>query len=194
VLLTGLGGFTLVQSTWLLVLAQHLRADSLFLTPRRCYVLVALLLGFFAYAAASMSPRGERLRRLSARIPLLTVVVCGGLLIAAFLVRPVHMAQSTAAWAESLWQGPYWEGTWQAVAALALLGLLVPAAPAREAFVVGVPVYAGIVLLLVWGRTPYYVGAHDSAARMAIHFVPLVFFYFGLKFIPLFARREVTAP
>ena len=74
-----------------------------------------------------------------------------------------------------------------ALTALALLGLLAPAPPARWVFVCGVPAYLALILLLVLGRHPYYAGIGDSAVRMAVHLVPLSFFYFGVKFAPLLA-------
>ena len=62
-----------------------------------------------------------------------------------------------------------------------------------EVFVYGVPIYIVLTLLVVYGRDPYRLGPGDSAARMALHVIPMVFFYFGLKFIPLL-RATPAAP
>jgi hypothetical protein len=178
--------YTLASAGWYLVLGRSVPATSMFLTPVRCYAFAALTLALFAYYALSSWPPAARwLRPLNRRAPILAGAAIALLLVAAFVVRPEHMGKSAGAWLSTLWLEPYWEGAWLAIAGLGVLGLWAPAPPARWAFVVGVPGYMGLILLLVWSRSPYYVNIGDSASRMAIHLVPLAFFYLALKFVPL---------
>jgi hypothetical protein len=172
---------------WYLLLGSAVPVGSKFLTPMRCYGLATVTLALFGYYALSSWRPATLLRRLNRHAPLVAAAAIVLALAAAFVVRPEHMATSARAWLLTLWLEPYWEGVWVAIVALAVLGFWAPAPPARWAFVVGVPAYMGLILLLVWGRKPYYVNLGDSASRMAIHLVPLAFFYFALKFAPLLA-------
>ncbi|MBC7975329.1 MAG: hypothetical protein H7138_10110, partial [Myxococcales bacterium] len=174
---------------WYLLLARGVSADSEFLTPNKCLLMASIPVVFAAYVALTGWARIGFLARIDRAAPLIVVVVLVLALIGGFAVRYELMAGSFHAWRACLLWAPYWQGPWEAIIALGLLGLLVPAAPHRALFVVGVPAYFAVILLLVLGRTPYYVGLGDSASRMAIHLVPLAFFYFGLKFIPLLPDR-----
>jgi len=187
--LVPLAGFTLATIGWYLLLASGVSASSEFLTPGRCYLLAGITVAFFAYAALSSWRPFAFLRRWHRYMPALLALVFGLALVAAFALRFHHMQSSAAGWFTCLLQAPYWEGVWEAIIVLALLGLFAPAPPNRWVFVVGIPAYMALILLLVWKRTPYYNGMGDSASRMAIHLVPLALFYFALKYIPLLARK-----
>jgi hypothetical protein len=187
-LLLGLALASLATAGWYLMLSRGVQADSEFLTPNKCYLMAGLPLAFTAYIA--VSGRVAALARVDRVAPWLVVIALVVALIGGFATHGALMYGSLVAWTSCLLEAPYWQGPWEAIIALAALGLLVPAPPNRAIFALGVPAYFAVILLLVLGRTPYYVGLGDSAARMAIHLVPLAFFYFGLKYIPLLDRPK----
>ena len=186
-----------VVAGWYLLLARGVPADNMFLTPTRCLLIAGLVLGFAGYAALARHPRvASGFARFHRWLPAIVAIVFVLALAAAFALRYEHMFRSAYAWLwRSLLHAGYWRSGWRVIALFALVGLLLPAPRARWTFVVGIPAGMAIVLLLVLSRPPYYKGMGDSATRMALHFVPLAYFYFGLKFIPLLgvSQRQVTA-
>jgi hypothetical protein len=193
-LVLGTGAVALGTTAWYAVMASEMLPDSQFLTPMRCYALAGVLLVFSGYVALASWPRLRWLARVNRAMPAIVALACVAGLVAAFALRWTHMASSAQAWLTCLLLAPYWRGVWPVIAGFAVLGLLIPAPPERWVFVVGVPAYLAFILLLVWGREPYYYGIGDSASRMAIHLVPLALFYLGLKYIPLLRREEDHAP
>jgi hypothetical protein len=175
-----------VIAAWYLYLARAVSDESEFLTPNKCYLMAGLPLAFAAYVA--VSPKIAPLARLNTRAPWVVAIAIVLALVAGFETHYDLMYDSASAWLDCLYEAKYWQPTYLFIAGIALAGLLAPAPPNRAVFVVGIPAYFGVILLLVLGRTPYYFGMGDSASRMAIHLVPLAFFYFGLKFVPLVRR------
>jgi hypothetical protein len=156
--------------------------------------MAAIPIAFTAYAGLSAWRPHPWLSRINQRAPIITIGVLALALVLGFATHFELMYSSVDGWFRCLLQAPYWEHTWIAICALAVLALAAPGPPARALFVCGIPAYMAVILLLVLGRTPYYFGMGDSATRMSIHMVPLAFFYFGLKFIPLVAARTPRAP
>jgi hypothetical protein len=193
-ILPSYAGFVLAMVGWYVLLGTEVPMDGKFLTPARCYLMAAIQVALLGYYALAHWRVAAFLQRLNRWAPAVIVVVIAGALVAMFTLRYEHMSTSANAWAQTLWEEPYWEGTWVAIVGLAALGLLAPAPPARWSFVCGIPAYMGLILLLVWSRAPYYVHIGDSASRMAIHLVPLAFFYFALKFVPLLAESALARP
>jgi hypothetical protein len=185
--LAGLLAHAAVVSAWFLTLAASAPPSSDFLTPGKCYLTVAIVAAFVLDVAVLFRWRWRWLAALNRRLPVLIAAVVAASAVLAFVARPDHMWESADACYQNLIVSGFWFGVWPAIGALALLGLLVPAPPARAAFVWGLPVYAALILVLAYGRSPYRLGEGDSAARIAIHLVPACFFYFGIKFLPLLA-------
>jgi hypothetical protein len=186
-ILPGLAVASLAIAGWYLMLARGMSASSEFLTPNKCYLMAGFPLAFTAYVAGSH--RIGLLARVDRAAPGIVAIALVIALIGGFATHWELMAGSLDAWKSCLLWAPYWQGPWEVIVVLALVGLALPAPPNRAIFVVGVPAYFAVILLLVLGRTPYYYGLGDSASRMAIHLVPLAFFYFGLKFVPLLPDR-----
>jgi len=188
-LLPGLLGASVAVFGWYMLLATGASEDSKFLSPTRSYLMACVLLGFTGYVALSRWRWSTPLPWLNRRAPLLVPALFALALALAFALQLDHMRKSAAGWLQCLTVTPYWEHAWVVICGLALLGLAIPGVPFRWMFVCGIPCNMALILLLVLKRTPYYVGMGDSAARMAIHVVPLAFFYFGLKFLPLLAHE-----
>jgi hypothetical protein len=193
-LVVGLGAVAVGTALWYAVMASALPPEATFLTPMRCYVLASVPLVLCGYLALSTLPRLAILDPLNRRIPAIVVLACVAALGAAFALRWDHFVVSADAWRQCMLSTYYWGGAWSAIGGFSVLGLLVPAPPHRWQFVVGIPAYMALILLLVWGRDPYYVGIGDSASRMTIHVVPVIFFYLGLKYFSLFGRQQDHAP
>ena len=178
---------------WFLLAASQASPASEFLTPTRCYAMASVLPVICGYVWLTSSGPFTPLQRLNAHAPALIAIGMTAGLGLAFALRTDHMIASARGWGACLLRAPYWIGAWPVIIVLGLLGLALPAPRGRWPFVVGVPAYLALVLLLVLTRTPYYVGMGDSAARMAIHPVPLAFFYVGLKFVPWLTPRRSEA-
>lgn len=190
----GVVAFAVLTVGWYAVMATGLSPESPFLTPRRCYLVAAVPAGFAAYTLLLLWPRARLLEAVNRRIALVMAIAFAVALACAFALRWDHFATSARGWLGSLRYALYWGVAWWWLAGAVIVGLVVPAPPRRWLFVVGVPAYAALVLLLVWGRDPYYIGIGDSANRMAIHMLPLVFFYLGLKYLALLGRHQDDAP
>ena len=185
-----MAGFAAMILLWYGRLAGAAAADAPFLTPSRCYVMMAAVVAFAVYAA--VSTRVALLARINRVAPVIVAVVTALSLVAAFAVKSPHMLESTGAWLQSLTKLSYWGGTWITLAALAVIALFAPPAPFRAVFVVGATVQLAGIALLGFARPPYYVGLHDSGNRMALHAVLLAFFYLTIKYAPLL--RPASSP
>ncbi|HTE53371.1 MAG TPA: hypothetical protein VK698_21095 [Kofleriaceae bacterium] len=186
-LAAGLAATGAITAAWLLRLAATIPADSDFLTPWRALALSLLVL---APLAGLPLVRHLPRRALAQHLPhaLLAVTVAGvGL---AFVLKPDHMAESVAALATNLLgiRTALWGYVWWVALALAALSLATPPLRVGRPLLVGVAVALLTVILLSFFRPPYRVGLADSASRMSIHFVPLLYFLYAVKFVPLLAR------
>jgi hypothetical protein len=175
---------TAVVAAWYLRLAQIARPDSPFLTPLRCYATIAIMVALVLDLALLSLVRWRWLTALNRWLPAMIAVVVAIALAAAFHAKPDHMTTNLAIWFHNMWDSTYWQGCWAAVAVLAVLSWFVPALPHRAIFVYGAPVYLAITYLVVYARPDFRLAVDDSASRMVIHLVPIVFFYFGVTFVP----------
>jgi hypothetical protein len=172
------GVFTAVLALWYEVLARHVSDEGSFLTPLRCHGIAATLVLAFGWWLAS---HAEWARAINRRLPLVLAIGAVLLLAAAFASRPDHMVRSADVWLENLRSGPYWGFTWYGIPLLLLLALRFDPPPFRAAFVVGIPVFFAIGLVLAYLGPGYRLGTGDSANRMTIHIVPLLFWYLAVK-------------
>ncbi len=184
----GLVVFTVIVAGWFELIASHVSADSLKITPTRVRAVVALLVAFLLWSLASRRPL---LRRIDRFMP--AIVAAGGAvaIAAAFATRPELMLLSVEHWVSNLLEQPLWGWSWAILPVLILFSLLVEPPRFRQAFAVGIPVSLAFVLLLSYyvGR-PYRIGLGDSANRMTIHFLPLICFYLAIKLLPALARAK----
>ncbi len=173
-----LGVFTAVVGLWYEALAQNLSAVPGFLTPTRCRLVWVALLVFYGWWLAS---NRRPIARINRWMPAIVAGLVALALAATFIAKPGHMATSAAIWARTLLGLPFWGQAWYAIVALVLLGLLMPAPRFRQVFVIGIPVSFAFILILAVGRIPYRGYVDDSANRMTLHALPLIFWYLGLK-------------
>lgn len=174
--------FTATVAIWYEALAHHVDEKG-FITPGRSRLVWGLLVVFFVWWLLS----GTRVvRRVNRAVPALVAAGCALAMIAAFAMKPDHMLRSSVNWASNLIQLPHWGNSWIVIPVLILLGLAVAAPRFRVPFAVGLPVYAGVILLLSFSLPkPWRMGLGDSANRMTIHLLPLIFFYLGIKLLPI---------
>ncbi len=184
-LVLGLAAHAAVITAWYLHLAIVAPVDSQFLTPMKCFATIAITLALVTDVAVLFAWRWSWLEALNRWLPQLIAGVVVLATIAAFTARPDYMWTNTDTWYRNLASSTYWEGVWLAIGGIALVGVFAPGPPARAVFVYGLPVYFVLNLIFVYGRVPFREAVDDSASRMAIHLIPIVFFYFGVKFIPL---------
>jgi hypothetical protein len=187
-----LAGFSGAVAGWHLLLAGGVRAASASLTPRMCLAIAALIIAFFL---AWLVLGHRKLARLGRAMPRVAGVLVLGALAVVFALDTDHMAESAEAWGRNLVELPIWNQTWMAVTVLLLAGLMLPRPRASRMIAYTIALAFALTLVLAFGRTPYRLGIGDSAERMTVHFVPLLFFYIGLKLLLAVgeARAEARA-
>ncbi|MGH7337873.1 MAG: hypothetical protein ACREI7_09860, partial [Myxococcota bacterium] len=176
---TPLATFVAVVVAWNLVLAFSLPSGGIMkLNAGRCAILASLVVAFYAYWLAS---RASVLARTNHHVPVLAAIGCALALAGAFALEPDVMGASLSAMVENLGAFEDWGVAWYGALALGVLGLLSDRPRGGVAFVYGVALYLGVVLLLAFTHGAYTVKSNESAARMSLHVLPLAFFYLGLK-------------
>lgn len=185
-----LAAFTASMVLWYEFLAQNIVGKD-FLTPARSRLLWVLAMLFFLWRLAS---RIRFVRLVDRWVPAIIGGLCMLALIAAFAAKPDHMTTSAAHWAKNLTELPLWGHSWFLIPLLIAIGLAIEPPPFRQPFVVGLTVYAAVILLLSFSLpNPWRLGVGDSANRMTIHLLPSIFFYLALKFIPPL-QRDAAPP
>lgn len=190
--LVALGVYTAAIVVWFVVLAQRVSPESEFLTPNKCYFSAGVVGVFYLYAHFSLATRIPLVEKFNRWLPAITAVLFAVGLVFAFQTKYEHMMISLEPWWHNMIKSESWAGVWPLIFALAIIGLFAPAPPARTLFVWGIPLYFVLILLIVYGRSPYRIGTGDSGIRMALHLIPITFFYFGIKFFPLMLEPEKT--
>ncbi len=185
-----LAGFTLVVALWCVALALNVPAASALVTPTRSLLLGGAAVAFFLW---TLLPRSALVGRVNRLLPALVAGVFGIALLAAFATRPAHMIESAGNWLWNLTQLRTWGTFWYGFALVILVSLVAPPPRFRQVFAIGLPVYAALILLLVYFRSPYRLGNGDSANRMTIHLVPLIFYYAAMKCMRAVDRMPARA-
>jgi hypothetical protein len=170
--------FVAVVSIWYEAIARFASPESAFLTPTRSRLVWAGLVLCLLWCIA-----GEMriIRRLNRFIPALVAAAVLLALAIAFATKTDHMLTSLSSWYQNLSSLEQWGQTWYLLAAMTVVALVVKAPPFPHAFSIGIPAYLGGILLLSAISIPYRVGVGDSANRMAVHVVPIIFFYLAIK-------------
>ncbi len=179
-------GYGALVAGWYEVLARHVAADAGFLTPTRCRMTAAGVIAFVIVWLLAEHPLLVWLRR---RIPELAAAACAALVALVFALKGAHMLESAMAWSRNLVELPYWGLSWYFIVALVFLSFWLPAPRFRSPFAHAVPVTLVVTLLLAFGRVPYRFSVNDSANRMMMHVLPLIFFYLGLKLVRALASE-----
>jgi hypothetical protein len=180
------GLFVATIVLWYEVIARHVSPDGAFLTPMRCHVVAGSAVVAYAWWLASTS---DRMRAINRRLPLVVAAVIALAVAATFALRPDHMTSNVEVWIENLRTGEHWGYAWYVIAGLIAVTLWFQPPPFRSAFVIGIPAFFGIGLALGYLGPGYRVGTGDSANRMTIHIVPLLFWYLALK-LPVTASSD----
>lgn len=183
----GLALFSASVIAWHELLAHHVHPTAIFLTPARCRIISGLILFSFVWWLASRVPIVQRVNR---HLPWIVAAACAFALAAAFATKPGHMMESARNWASNLTTLPLWGQSWYLIIALVAVSLAASPPRFRQAFAIGLPAYLAFVLLLAYFRFPYREGRGDSANRMTIQLVPLIFFYLGVKILGHRERSE----
>jgi len=170
--------FVAVVSIWYEAIARFASPESAFLTPTRSRLVWAgLVLCLLWWIAGEM----RIIRRLNRFIPALVAAAVLLALAIAFATKTDHMLTSLSSWYQNLSSLEQWGQTWYLLAAMTVVALVAKAPPFPHAFSIGIPAYLGGILLLSAISIPYRVGVGDSANRMAVHVVPIIFFYLAIK-------------
>jgi hypothetical protein len=180
------GLFVAMIVLWYEVIARHVSPEGAFLTPARCHLIAGTVAAAYAWWIASSS---DRMRAINLRMPLVVAVVTALAVAVTFALRPDHMLRSAEAWIENLRTVRLWGQAWYVILALTAIALWFEPPRFRSVFVVGIPAFFGVGLVLAYFGPGYRVGIGDSANRMTIHVVPLLFWYLALK-LPVTASSD----
>ncbi len=183
-----LATFTVLIVGWYIELAAHVPADGLFLTPTRCVLVAAGVTAFFGWWMLADRVRLPALRR-HFELLVASGFVLG--LVLAFVAKPAHMIKSAAAWGKNLFRLKHWGWTWYVLIPAALASLPLAPPPRHRAFSFTIWLALVYTMLLALPRIPYRYALLDSANRMTIHILPLLFFYLALKAVPYMKRQPV---
>lgn len=179
-----LATLTIVFIAWFLYLTPHLPEEGPFLTRTRAMLATAPLLAFFAWwllAGSKHSFIQLIHRRAQAIVAFASLVVVAAM----FAHKSDHMLSSLDAWMTNLFRAPLWWGyAWYGIVALAAIAALIQPPPAHRAFTFTIWLTFAFVMMVVYPRIPYRIAMVDSANRMMVHVLPLIFFYLGLKTVP----------
>jgi hypothetical protein len=94
-----------------------------------------------------------------------------------------------AIWWPQTWISYWWGMTWFTMLLLALVSLTLPRIPHERLFALGIPAFFVLVFDFLLVRGGYRLGWGDSANRMLVHILPVIVFYFALKY---YRARSVT--
>ena len=189
-----LAAFVAFVAGWYVFLGTAAPPASQLLTATKCYATAAGLVAFLGYIAVALLVRPAWMQALHRRAPLAIVAACGVILVAAIAAKPAHMQLTLTVLVHNLVTDQGWRGVWPAIAILGVLAVLTrPRVPAGDLLAYSVPYALLMIAILGFGREPYRPGVGDSGARMAIHVIPVVFFYFGLAFLPVALPRRAEA-
>jgi hypothetical protein len=116
---------------------------------------------------------------------MLPPLMIGGLLCVLgfmFVQKPLHMYSSLSSiWQNMVFYG-WWGATWLVLLILFMFALLQPSFLYEKLFSFGIPAFFMLLLVLGGMRLPYHPGRGDSANRMITHILPVILFYFLLKY------------
>lgn len=182
---------TLLAGTivWYQALARYVPHGK-FLTPSRCHLVSAALVAFALFWLFAM--RGSLATFVRKHLSQIVAVALALAMVGAFATKFEHMLVSAEAWALNLTELPHWGYSWFFIVVMVFVSLRLPVPRFRQAYSHAIVATLFTVLLLAYGRVPYRFNVNDSANRMTMHILPLMFFYIGLKL--LLASRPEPEP
>jgi hypothetical protein len=185
----GIIAFSIFVFIWYLYLFLAIGTGTDILSPSKIVILVIPYIGLLV--VIWLSKRKEWEKRLP-HIPLLLLYVflVGALIVG--LLKPEHMATSLTVMVKNMfdfnferweitWYGR-WGITWFVFVILGLLALAWPKINHEKFLSYGIILFLILIYLFAFARNPYRLGFGDSANRMLTHIVPIIVFYFSLKF------------
>jgi len=179
--------FLSVLLLWYLKLLLTIGEGSMILGPGRIVVVLVILVCAMTGVGLSRFHTVERF------LPVLPALILGsllGILGLMFIQEPVHMYTSLVSVWQNLFFYGWWGATWLIISVLFLFALLQPSFQYERLFSFGIPTFFMLLLTLSFMRFPFHLGWGDSANRMMTHILPIIFFYFLLKYGPGFHARH----
>jgi hypothetical protein len=151
-----------------------------------------VMLAFAAFWLVAM--RGALADFIRRHLSRLAAGALGLAVLGAFATKFDHMLESAQEWARNLTELPEWGFAWFFIVALLGAGVALPVPRFRQAFSHATVAMLVTTLLLALGRIPYRFSVNDSANRMTMHVLPLIFFYIGLKLLLAIRSERTAAP
>jgi len=174
--------FTVVLTTWLVLMTSVIPSDSDYLTPSRSMLMVAAELAIFAMFLIRDTGWMQRLRP---RLPPLAGILCVVGIAAIAVMRFDVFRTSFVIWQHDLWTGSFWGYfAWPLFSVLAVLAFRVAVPPESRPLRYGIALFFALVILLTCLGDDYGAGRYGSLTRVTLHIVPLIWFYFALTFGP----------
>lgn len=168
---------------WYIMLYAHVSATTILSSDTTLMIISAIIAGIAGLLLANHPFIHKQI------LPVWTIIlllVCCLVLLALFIYDLEHMSLSLNVLLENLLVGGSeehsWGGTWLILALMMPLVLILPRIPYEKIWTTSIIIHFLFILLLVISRVPYRLGWADSANRIMTHILPVIFFYYLLKF------------
>ncbi len=172
-------GFAVGWYTWLSF--RSASQVTLILTPAYALAIASLLASVAGLAFLTKWKWFEN--KVVPWLPGLVISGLGIFVVVAFVLQPEHMFAGTKAILRNLFLSDgRWGITWYIALGLLFISGFRSSVPFKRLFTVTIACFFLLVIALGALRTPYHLGWSDSANRMMIHILPVVFFFFLLNF------------
>lgn len=182
VLLAALLPFCIFSAGWYIWLSLHfsmLPAGTI-LNPISTMIIAASIAAVAALAALARLKWLEN--NVLPRLPLLMIIGLALVISVEFILKPSHMDLSLKAVIQNLFLRYGWGVTWYITMALLVMAVFKDYLPYERLFTVNIACFFMLVIALAAMRIPYRFGWADSANRMMTHILPVIYFFFLIKF------------
>jgi hypothetical protein len=178
--------FTVVLTTWLLLMAAVIPSDSIYLTPNKSLLMAASIAGIFVAFLLRDTAIGKRLLP---HVPPLVGVLCLVVIGFGIVTRFDTFRIAFPIWQHDLWLTSFWGYfLWPVVAVLTVVSLRIAPPPFSRAIRYGIAVFFALVTLLTCLGADYGAGRFGSLTRVTLQIVPLTCFYFAIALAPAWHR------
>ena len=159
--------------------------DTYILSPARSMVIVvmySMLLVYFFILKTKLLPK--------ILVDWLPALMVGVLVLAIglfFVYNPSAMKSAVSVWFNNLVTNGFWGGTWYILIPALIIFSLLKGSMNEHLFIYWIILFVLILILINFQAYPiHYNNSGDSANRIMIHIVPVIYYYFLIKWVDLY--------
>lgn len=162
--------YTLITLSWHIFLLTNVVQNEQ-LSQTNLFLIISGLIGLALLALFS-----KWLSNFLPVFPSVLTIALTGSLILSVILEPDHMIQSITHFWQNLTNIYFWGWTWIGAAGIVTLSILQKKTPGDRLLLSTLSTIILIVLLLALARNPYRLGKTDSANRLMLQILPLIYF------------------